>query len=35
MNKAQAVISNPLLNNAVAAQMHEQAEPVDGDERLK
>jgi len=35
MNKAQAVISNPLLNNAVSAQMHEQAEPVDGDERLK
>jgi len=35
MNKAQAVISNPLLNNVVAAQMHEQAEPVDGDERLK
>jgi short-subunit dehydrogenase len=35
MNKVQAVISNVLPDNVVAAQMHKQAAPVDGDESSK
>jgi short-subunit dehydrogenase len=35
MNKVQAVLGNVLPDNLVAAQMHKQAEPVDGDERSK
>jgi short-subunit dehydrogenase len=35
MNKVQAVIGNLLPDSTVAAQMHKQAAPVDGDERSK
>ena len=35
MNKVQAVIGNVLPDNVVAAIMHKQGEPVDGDERSK
>jgi short-subunit dehydrogenase len=35
MNKVQAVLGNVLPDNVVAAQMHKQAAPVDGDERSR
>ncbi len=35
MNKVQAMLGNVLPDRVVAAQMHKQAEPVDGDESSK